>query len=104
MPLLFSGAILCASPVSYVFGAHEYGADDHKEVKLTVSPGKGKGWFLKLNSLCRELGIGIVAYSPLGCGFFAGKGAAETLPSQSLLVMHPRFNGENLEKNKLFYK
>ncbi|XP_061376152.1 perakine reductase-like isoform X2 [Gastrolobium bilobum] len=39
--------------------------------------------------LCRELGIGIVAYSPLGHGFFA---------------MHPRFTGENLEKNKLFYK
>ncbi|TKY51204.1 aldo-keto reductase 1 [Spatholobus suberectus] len=54
--------------------------------------------------LCRELGIGIVAYSPLGRGFFAGKAVVETLPSQSLLAMHPRFSGENLEKNKLFYK
>ncbi|KAK7280067.1 hypothetical protein RJT34_25129 [Clitoria ternatea] len=54
--------------------------------------------------LCRELGIGIVAYSPLGCGFFAGKAVVETLPSQSLLAMHPRFTGENLEKNKPFYK
>lgn len=54
--------------------------------------------------LCRQLGIGIVAYSPLGRGFFAGKAVVETLPSQSLLSMHPRFTGENLEKNKLFYK
>ncbi|XP_061337103.1 perakine reductase-like isoform X2 [Gastrolobium bilobum] len=41
--------------------------------------------------LCRELGIGIVAYSPLGRGFFAGKA-------------FPRFSGENLERNKIFYK
>ncbi|XP_058769709.1 perakine reductase-like isoform X1 [Vicia villosa] len=54
--------------------------------------------------LCRELGIGIVAYSPLGRGFFAGKSVVETLPSQSFLNMHPRFTGENLEKNKSFYE
>ncbi|KAI4351026.1 hypothetical protein L6164_005415 [Bauhinia variegata] len=29
-----------ASPVSDVFGGHEYGAHDQKDVKLTVSPGK----------------------------------------------------------------
>ncbi|KAL0367271.1 UNVERIFIED_CONTAM: putative aldo-keto reductase 1 [Sesamum radiatum] len=33
-----------------------------------------------------ELGIGIVAYSPLGHGFFGGKGIVEGLPSQSVLV------------------
>ncbi|RDX91338.1 putative aldo-keto reductase 1, partial [Mucuna pruriens] len=54
--------------------------------------------------LCRELGIGIVAYSPLGRGFFAGKAVAETLPSQSKLGIHHRFGGQNLEKNKVFYK
>ncbi|TKY61071.1 Auxin efflux carrier component 1 [Spatholobus suberectus] len=32
-----------ASPVSDVFAGHEYGAHDHKEVKLTVSPGKVEG-------------------------------------------------------------
>ncbi|POO02081.1 Aldo/keto reductase/potassium channel subunit beta [Trema orientale] len=53
--------------------------------------------------LCRELGIGIVAYSPLGRGFFGGKAVVEGLPTESLLSMHPRFNGENLEKNKLLY-
>lgn len=34
----------------------------------------------------RELGIGIVAYSPLGLGFFAGKAVVESLPSESILV------------------
>ncbi|XP_038970233.1 perakine reductase-like isoform X2 [Phoenix dactylifera] len=53
--------------------------------------------------LCRELGIGIVAYSPLGRGFFGGKGAGESIPSGSILALHPRFTGENLEKNKILY-
>ncbi|KAM3707153.1 hypothetical protein ACJW31_02G002300 [Castanea mollissima] len=53
--------------------------------------------------LCRELGIGIVAYSPLGLGFLAGKAVVESLPSESVLAIHPRFMGENLEKNKLLY-
>uniref|UniRef100_A0A2N9I7K8 NADP-dependent oxidoreductase domain-containing protein n=1 Tax=Fagus sylvatica TaxID=28930 RepID=A0A2N9I7K8_FAGSY len=35
--------------------------------------------------LCRELGIGIVPYSPLGRGFFAGKGVVETLAANSSL-------------------
>ncbi|KAI9089789.1 hypothetical protein K1719_029082 [Acacia pycnantha] len=54
--------------------------------------------------LCRELGIGIVAYSPLGRGFLAGKAVDESLPSQSLLAAHPRFSGENMEKNKMLYR
>ncbi|KAJ1431548.1 NADP-dependent oxidoreductase domain [Sesbania bispinosa] len=54
--------------------------------------------------LCRELGIGIVAYRPLGCGFFAGKAVIETLPSESILATHPRFNGENLERNQVLFK
>ncbi|KAK3190138.1 hypothetical protein Dsin_029699 [Dipteronia sinensis] len=53
--------------------------------------------------LCRELGIGIVAYGPLGHGFFGGKAVAESLPNESLLSVHPRFVGENLENNKLIY-
>jgi len=53
--------------------------------------------------VCRELGIGIVPYSPLGRGFFSGKAVVESLPENSSLVSHPRFKGENLEKNKIFY-
>uniref|UniRef100_A0A7N2R5W8 NADP-dependent oxidoreductase domain-containing protein n=1 Tax=Quercus lobata TaxID=97700 RepID=A0A7N2R5W8_QUELO len=33
--------------------------------------------------LCRELGIGIVAYSPLGHGFFGGKAVVESLHNES---------------------
>lgn len=37
--------------------------------------------------LChRELGIGIVAYSPLGHGFFGGKAVVEDLPTNSAIV------------------
>ncbi|KAF8017970.1 hypothetical protein BT93_H3004 [Corymbia citriodora subsp. variegata] len=53
--------------------------------------------------LCRELGIGIVAYSPLGRGFFAGKATVERLPTVSSLVTHPRFRKENLDNNKIIY-
>ncbi|KAF8038007.1 hypothetical protein BT93_B0760 [Corymbia citriodora subsp. variegata] len=58
----------------------------------------------ELIPLCRELGIGIVAYSPLGHGFFGGKAVVESLPQESLLNKHPRFTGENLEKNKVIYR
>nr|XP_010937360.1 perakine reductase-like [Elaeis guineensis] len=53
--------------------------------------------------LCRELGIGIVAYCPLGRGFFGGKGVGESISAGSILASHPRFIGENLEKNKILY-
>ncbi|MED6159157.1 palmitoyltransferase akr1 [Stylosanthes scabra] len=54
--------------------------------------------------LCRELGIGIVPYSPLGRGFFGGKGVVEKLPADSFLNIHPRYQAENLEKNKKIYE
>ncbi|KAF8392319.1 hypothetical protein HHK36_022661 [Tetracentron sinense] len=53
--------------------------------------------------LCRELGIGVVPYSPLGRGFFGGKAVVESLPANSFLVSHPRFKGENFDKNKILY-
>lgn len=53
--------------------------------------------------LCRELGIGIVPYSPLGRGFFGGKAVLESLPANSHLASHPRFQGENFNKNKQFF-
>uniref|UniRef100_A0A368UGG3 NADP-dependent oxidoreductase domain-containing protein n=1 Tax=Glycine max TaxID=3847 RepID=A0A368UGG3_SOYBN len=52
--------------------------------------------------LCKELGIGIVPYSPLGRGFFGGKGVLETVSTVSSLITHPRFQAENLDKNKNF--
>lgn len=53
--------------------------------------------------LCRELRIGIVPYGPVGRGLFGGKAVAESLPANSSLVKHPRFTGENFEKNKTIY-
>ncbi|KAI4364571.1 hypothetical protein MLD38_020645 [Melastoma candidum] len=53
--------------------------------------------------LCRELGIGIVPYSPLGRGFFGGKGVVEDLNESSFLANHPRFQKDTLEKNKAIY-
>eukprot|EP00897_Mesotaenium_endlicherianum_P001013 jgi/Mesen1/10912/ME000095S10251 len=53
---------------------------------------------------CRELGIGIVPYSPLGRGFFSGKLDTEAIPDSDFRKTHPRFEGENLEKNKVLYE
>ncbi|XP_058727778.1 perakine reductase-like [Vicia villosa] len=54
--------------------------------------------------LCRELGIGIVPYSPLGRGFFAGKAVPESIPTDSsFLFSNPRLQEENLDKNKILY-
>ncbi|KAJ1413894.1 NADP-dependent oxidoreductase domain [Sesbania bispinosa] len=53
--------------------------------------------------LCRKLGIGIVPYSPLGRGFFGGKAVIESIPANSFLAFQPRLQGENFDKNKIFY-
>ncbi|KAK8651113.1 hypothetical protein V6N13_140727 [Hibiscus sabdariffa] len=53
--------------------------------------------------LCRELGIGIVPYCPLGRGFFGGRAVVESLSPGNFLASHPRFQGENLDKNKNIY-
>lgn len=48
----------------------------------------------------RELGIGFVAYSPLGRGFLTGKyKKPEDLPENDTRRNHPRFQGENFYKN-----
>lgn len=48
----------------------------------------------------RELGIGFVAYSPLGRGFLTGQFKKfEDLPEDDWRRKSPRFQGENFEKN-----
>ena len=48
----------------------------------------------------RELGIGYVAYSPLGRGFLTGQiTRPEDFPEDDYRRFHPRFTGENFEKN-----
>ncbi|EOA35394.1 hypothetical protein CARUB_v10020589mg [Capsella rubella] len=54
---------------------------------------------------CRELGIGIVAYSPLGRGFFAaGPKLVENLEKDDFRKALPRFQEENLDHNKIVYE
>jgi aryl-alcohol dehydrogenase-like predicted oxidoreductase len=50
--------------------------------------------------LCRELGIGFVAYSPLGRGFLTGRFRTfDDLPEEDYRRNSPRFQGENFQKN-----
>jgi aryl-alcohol dehydrogenase-like predicted oxidoreductase len=49
---------------------------------------------------CRELGIGFVAYSPLGRGFLTGRfRSIDDLPADDYRRNSPRFQGENFAKN-----
>ena len=49
---------------------------------------------------CRELGIGFVAYSPLGRGFLTGRFKKfEDLSADDYRRFSPRFQGENFQKN-----
>jgi aryl-alcohol dehydrogenase-like predicted oxidoreductase len=51
--------------------------------------------------VCRELGIGFVAYSPLGRGFLAGRfRALAELASDDARHEYPRFQGDNYSRNQ----
>jgi aryl-alcohol dehydrogenase-like predicted oxidoreductase len=53
-----------------------------------------------LLALCRELGVGFVAYSPLGRGFLTGQiKRPEDFEPDDTRRMWPRFQGENFQKN-----
>jgi aryl-alcohol dehydrogenase-like predicted oxidoreductase len=49
----------------------------------------------------RELGIGFVAYSPLGRGFLAGRfSSPDDLAEGDFRKRHPRMSGDNVEQNR----
>ncbi len=49
---------------------------------------------------CRELGIGFVAYSPLGRGFLTGRYRSfDELPADDYRRNSPRWQGENFDRN-----
>lgn len=50
--------------------------------------------------VARELGVGIVAYSPLGRGFLADMSSFEHLDQKDSRRSMPRYSGENFEENK----
>jgi len=55
--------------------------------------------------VCRELGVGFVAYSPLGRGFLTGRFQKfEDLPADDYRRYHPRFEGDNFQKNLALVK
>src|SRR5256885_12321988 len=54
----------------------------------------------ELFATVRELGIGFVAYSPLGRGFLTGRWRKpEDLQQDDFRRHHPRFQGENFQRN-----
>src|SRR4030095_16555574 len=53
-----------------------------------------------LLDVCRELGIGFVAYSPLGRGFLTGRfTSVDDLAPEDWRRNNPRFQGDNFRKN-----
>ncbi|KAJ1443091.1 NADP-dependent oxidoreductase domain [Sesbania bispinosa] len=54
---------------------------------------------------CRELGIGIVAYSPLGKGFFSsGSKIFKDFPKEDYRQYIPRFQPENMQHNQTIFE
>ncbi len=54
----------------------------------------------ELLATCRELGIGFVAYSPLGRGFLTGRfRSIDDLEPNDWRRQNPRFQGDNFQKN-----
>lgn len=55
---------------------------------------------LEILPTLKELGIGLVAYSPLGRGFLAGRfSSPKELDEGDFRRLGPRFSGENLQRN-----
>jgi aryl-alcohol dehydrogenase-like predicted oxidoreductase len=53
-----------------------------------------------VRDVCKELGIGFIAYSPLGRGFLTGAiSNSGTLAGKDVRLSMPRFQSENLEHN-----
>ncbi|KAL1559449.1 putative aldo-keto reductase 2 [Salvia divinorum] len=80
----------------------------HAALPLTAIQNEWSLWSRDLEdeivATCRELGIGIVAYSPLGRGFFSsGVQLIHNLPEGDMRKNLPRFQRENLETNKVVF-
>jgi aryl-alcohol dehydrogenase-like predicted oxidoreductase len=76
----------------------------HAVHPITALQGEYSLWTREIETsgldTCRELGIGFVAYSPLGRGLLTGKiSNPDALAENDSRRRHPRFQDANLEKN-----
>ena len=76
----------------------------HREHPITVLQTEYSLWFRDVERdilpACRELGIGYVAYAPLGRGLLTGRiKSVDDLPESDRRRRHPRFSPENLARN-----
>ena len=76
----------------------------HKAHPVAVLQTEYSLWFREVEKdvlpACRELGIGYVAYAPLGRGLLTGRiRTVDDLPPTDRRRRHPRFQTENLAKN-----
>jgi len=89
------------------FGMSEAGADlvrrAHAVTPVAASQNEWSLWTRDLESdllpTLRELGIGIVPYSPLGRGFLTGELKPGAMPQGDWRSGMPRFQGEAMERN-----
>jgi aryl-alcohol dehydrogenase-like predicted oxidoreductase len=101
------GDLVDAGKVRYL-GLSEAAADTiqraHRERPITALQTEYSLWTRHVEGeildTIRELGIGLVPYSPLGRGFLTGRFASpEDLPDDDWRRYNPRFQGENFQKN-----
>lgn len=76
----------------------------HREYRISALQSEYSLWTRdpedEVLPLCRELGIGFVAYSPLGRGFLTGRFRSfDDLPEDDYRRSSPRFQGDNFQKN-----
>ena len=76
----------------------------HAEHPLTALQTEYSLWFRDVEKdilpACKELGVGYIAYAPLGRGLLTGKiKSADDIPETDRRHRHPRFYPENLARN-----
>lgn len=76
----------------------------HAEHPLTVLQTEYSLWFREVEKdilpACKELGVGYVAYAPLGRGLLTGQiKSVDDIPENDRRRRHPRFHSENLARN-----
>jgi aryl-alcohol dehydrogenase-like predicted oxidoreductase len=98
--------LIVAGKVRY-FGLSEAGASTirraHAVQPVSALQSEYSLWERNLEDgiipLLKELGIGLVPFSPLGRGFLTGAVRAEDLPANDYRKLDPRFQGANFDAN-----